>query len=121
MKIEIIFKIKFRLRLKSSEGFSLFVKISEKVISVNDDSFFFDFVRHLTELLKKNKSKLDSPQSYQGQNFRYKFRNLLKFHLTPFLGGTFVQNFTHKLLFLNNEFHLILKRWHSSFLNYINK
>ena len=58
----------FRLRLKSSEGFSLFVKISEKVISVKDDSFFFDFVRHLTELLKKNKSKInDSPQSYQGE------------------------------------------------------
>uniref|UniRef100_A0A669BHT1 Myosin VIIAb n=1 Tax=Oreochromis niloticus TaxID=8128 RepID=A0A669BHT1_ORENI len=34
-----------RLMLKSSEGFSLFVKITDKVISVPDGDFFFDFVR----------------------------------------------------------------------------
>ena len=56
-----------RLRLKSSEGFSLFVKISEKVISVKEDNFFFDFVRQLTELLRKNKKTFESPQlTYQG-------------------------------------------------------
>jgi len=55
-----------RLRLKSSEGFSLFVKISEKVISVKEDNFFFDFVRQLTELLRKNKKTFESPQlTYQ--------------------------------------------------------
>ncbi|XP_017574409.1 unconventional myosin-VIIa isoform X1 [Pygocentrus nattereri] len=42
-----------RMRLKSSEGFSLFVKISDKVISVPDGDFFFDFVRHLTDWIKK--------------------------------------------------------------------
>jgi len=42
-----------RLRLKSSDGFSLFVKISDKVISVPGDDFFFDFVRHLTDWLRK--------------------------------------------------------------------
>lgn len=57
----------FRLRLKSSEGFSLFVKISEKAIPVKDDNFFFDFVRQLTELLKKNKRASDaSLLTYQG-------------------------------------------------------
>jgi hypothetical protein len=61
-----------RLRLKSSEGFSLFVKISEKVISVKEDNFFFDFVRQLTELLRKNKKTFESPQlTYQGKYFDY--------------------------------------------------
>ncbi|XP_022095227.1 myosin-VIIa-like isoform X1 [Acanthaster planci] len=42
-----------RLRLKSSEGFSLFVKIADKVISVPEGDFFFDFVRHLTDWIRK--------------------------------------------------------------------
>uniref|UniRef100_A0A3B3ZWZ4 Myosin VIIAb n=1 Tax=Periophthalmus magnuspinnatus TaxID=409849 RepID=A0A3B3ZWZ4_9GOBI len=45
--------ISARLLLKSSEGFSLFVKITDKVISVPDGDFFFDFVRHLTDWIKK--------------------------------------------------------------------
>ena len=57
-----------RLRLKSSDGFSLFVKISEKAIPVKDDNFFFDFVRQLTELLKKNKRNSEaSLLTYQGR------------------------------------------------------
>ncbi|XP_072118705.1 myosin VIIAa isoform X1 [Mobula birostris] len=45
--------ISTRLLLKSADGFSLFVKISDKVISVPEGDFFFDFVRHLTEWIKK--------------------------------------------------------------------
>ncbi|PFX22115.1 unconventional myosin-VIIa-like isoform X2 [Stylophora pistillata] len=48
-----------RLGLKSSEGFSLFVKITDKVISVPEGDFFFDFVRHLTEWLKKARPTRD--------------------------------------------------------------
>ena len=48
-----------RLRLKSSEGFSLFVKISDKVISVPEADFFFDFVRHLTDWLRKARPSKD--------------------------------------------------------------
>merc|ERR1712070_1366379 len=44
-----------RLNLASVEGMSLFVKIADKVISVPEGDFFFDFVRHLTEWLKKTK------------------------------------------------------------------
>ncbi|XP_016887435.1 myosin VIIAa isoform X2 [Cynoglossus semilaevis] len=48
--------ISTRLLLKSPEGFSLFVKISDKVISVPEGDFFFDFVRHLTDWIKKSRS-----------------------------------------------------------------
>uniref|UniRef100_A0A7N6B144 Myosin VIIAa n=1 Tax=Anabas testudineus TaxID=64144 RepID=A0A7N6B144_ANATE len=48
-----------RLLLKSPEGFSLFVKISDKVISVPEGDFFFDFVRHLTDWIKKSRPAKD--------------------------------------------------------------
>ena len=48
-----------RLGLWSSEGFSLFVKITDKVISVPEGDFFFDFVRHLTEWLKRSRQSKD--------------------------------------------------------------
>uniref|UniRef100_UPI003AADE5E4 unconventional myosin-VIIa-like n=1 Tax=Centroberyx gerrardi TaxID=166262 RepID=UPI003AADE5E4 len=51
--------ISTRLLLKSPEGFSLFVKISDKVISVPEGDFFFDFVRHLTDWVKKNRPAKD--------------------------------------------------------------
>ncbi|XP_020564813.1 unconventional myosin-VIIa-like isoform X2 [Oryzias latipes] len=60
-----------RLMLKSSEGFSLFVKITDKVISVPDGDFFFDFVRHLTDWIKKARHVKDGsagvlpPLTYQ--------------------------------------------------------
>ncbi|XP_073791408.1 unconventional myosin-VIIa isoform X3 [Danio rerio] len=48
-----------RMMLHSSEGFSLFVKISDKVISVPEGDFFFDFVRHLTDWIKKARAVKD--------------------------------------------------------------
>lgn len=57
-----------RLNLRSSEGFSLFVKIADKVISVPEGDFFFDFVRHLTDWIKKARPTRDgsNPQfTYQ--------------------------------------------------------
>uniref|UniRef100_A0A8C3PG58 Myosin VIIA n=1 Tax=Chrysemys picta bellii TaxID=8478 RepID=A0A8C3PG58_CHRPI len=58
--------ISSRLLLKSSEGFSLFVKISDKVISVPEGDFFFDFVRHLTDWIKKARPAKDVPSlTYQ--------------------------------------------------------
>ncbi|XP_037533824.1 myosin VIIAa [Nematolebias whitei] len=51
--------ISSRLLLKSPEGFSLFVKISDKAISVPEGDFFFDFVRHLTDWIKKSRPAKD--------------------------------------------------------------
>lgn len=46
-----------KLELKSAEGFSLFVKIAEKVISLPESDFFFDFVRHMTDWVRKAQVK----------------------------------------------------------------
>lgn len=57
-----------KLRLKSSEGFSLFVKIADKVISVPEGDFFFDFVRYLTDWIRKARPAREgsmSPFTYQ--------------------------------------------------------
>jgi len=48
-----------RLSLRGAEGFSLFVKIADKVISVPEGDFFFDFVRHLTDWIKKARPSRD--------------------------------------------------------------
>lgn len=47
--------IAMALNLRSADGFSLFVKIADKVISVPESDFFFDFVRHLIDWIKKAK------------------------------------------------------------------
>ncbi|XP_013068549.2 myosin-VIIa-like isoform X2 [Biomphalaria glabrata] len=51
-----------KLGLKSAEGFSLFVKIVDKVISVPEGDFFFDFVRHLTDWIRKARPTREGTQ-----------------------------------------------------------
>ena len=41
--------------MKSAEGFSLFIKIGDKVISVPEGDFFFDFVRHISDWMRKGR------------------------------------------------------------------
>ena len=48
-----------RLNMKSAEGFSLFVKLADKVISVPEGDFFFDFVRHITDWIRKGRAITD--------------------------------------------------------------
>jgi len=52
-----------RLNMKSAEGFSLFVKVQDKVISVPDGDFFFDFVRHITDWIRKGRTLSEGPNS----------------------------------------------------------
>jgi len=59
-----------KLGLKSAEGFSLFVKIVDKVISVPEGDFFFDFVRHLTDWIRKARpAREGAPPSFTYQVF----------------------------------------------------
>merc|ERR1719402_948610 len=41
--------------IKTHDGFSLFVRIDDKVVSIKDDQFFFDFIRQLSDVLQRSK------------------------------------------------------------------
>jgi myosin-7 len=62
-----------RLTLRSPEGFSLFVKIADKVISVPEGDFFFDFVRHLTDWIKRARPSRDGTNTKRNCNI-HKYR-----------------------------------------------
>uniref|UniRef100_A0A0N4ZLT2 Myosin motor domain-containing protein n=1 Tax=Parastrongyloides trichosuri TaxID=131310 RepID=A0A0N4ZLT2_PARTI len=66
------YRIANRLGLQSIDGYSLFVKIGERVLSVPENEFFFDFIRQLYEWIRNNKYSLmltkstnESPDTYQ--------------------------------------------------------
>lgn len=44
-----------RLELKSTDGFSLFLAISDKVLSIPHDSFFYDFLSEIIAWMRTNK------------------------------------------------------------------
>ncbi|XP_035917613.1 myosin-VIIa-like isoform X3 [Anopheles stephensi] len=50
---DLIQTITRRLELKSGEGFSLFIKVMDKVLSVPEDYFLFDFIFELMEWLRE--------------------------------------------------------------------
>ncbi|XP_040163655.1 myosin-VIIa-like isoform X1 [Anopheles arabiensis] len=50
---DLIQTITRRLELKSCEGFSLFIKVMDKVLSVPEDYFVFDFIYELLEWLRE--------------------------------------------------------------------
>lgn len=53
-----------RLNLKNSDGFSLFVKIADKVFSVPENYYFFDFVHELVEWMKMTRPSRGGKYSY---------------------------------------------------------
>ncbi|KAK6320709.1 hypothetical protein J4Q44_G00098160 [Coregonus suidteri] len=48
--------ISAKLQLVSSDGFSIFVKTPDKVLSLNESDYFFDSLRQITDWSKKAKS-----------------------------------------------------------------
>ncbi|XP_057328761.1 myosin-VIIa-like [Microplitis mediator] len=60
-----------RMQLKCNDGFSLFVKIIDKVFSVPNDYYFFDFINELIEWIKQSNPtvKLSSITQVQYQIF----------------------------------------------------
>ena len=41
------------------QGFSLFVKMADKIFSIPENEFFFDFIRHLSEWVAKARPNRD--------------------------------------------------------------
>ena len=67
---DIVKEVVQKLNLVSSSGFSVFVKIADKVISVPDNDFFFDFIRNLTDWIKKARpARDDTVPNYSYQVF----------------------------------------------------
>jgi len=59
-----------QLNLVSGQGFSLFVKMVDKIFSIPENEFFFDFIRHLSEWVAKARPNRDgSTQQYSYQVF----------------------------------------------------
>merc|ERR1719419_1443676 len=50
-------KIASHLDMKNHLGFSLFVHIQDKTISIKEDQFIFDFIRQLTDVMKRSKNE----------------------------------------------------------------
>lgn len=62
---ELIEEISKSFNLKSNEGFGLFVKIKDKVISVPENYFIFDFIYELLQWAKSNMPSRNNDQPIQ--------------------------------------------------------
>ncbi|KAJ4431375.1 hypothetical protein ANN_19972 [Periplaneta americana] len=71
-----------RLDLRSSEGFSLFVKLWDRVFSVPEGDFFFDYVVLLTNWMKKARPS----RSAGGINYQYQIFFMKKLWLNTIPG-----------------------------------
>ncbi|CAK1603416.1 unnamed protein product [Parnassius mnemosyne] len=71
-----------RLNLKNSDGFSLFVKIADKVFSVPENYFFFDFVHELVEWMKRSRPVRSAGSQVQ-MNYQIFFMKKLWINTVP--------------------------------------
>ncbi|CAN9500286.1 unnamed protein product [Ophioblennius macclurei] len=57
---DLILNIVNKLKLASADGFSIFVKVQDKVLSLNDSDYFFDSLRQITDYSKGAKRIRDA-------------------------------------------------------------
>ncbi|XP_030312241.1 unconventional myosin-VIIb isoform X2 [Calypte anna] len=70
-----------KLQLSSWEGFSLFVKIADKVISQNEADYFFDSLRQVTDWNRRNKPGKDG--ATMSVTYEVYFMRKLWLNVTP--------------------------------------
>uniref|UniRef100_A0A1I7TBZ6 Unconventional myosin heavy chain 6 n=1 Tax=Caenorhabditis tropicalis TaxID=1561998 RepID=A0A1I7TBZ6_9PELO len=75
-------KIGYRLGLKSSDGFSLFVKIKDKVLAVPETEFFFDYVRSLSDWVHTNHA-MQKDSTMIPINYQVYFMRKLWYNFVP--------------------------------------
>lgn len=78
--IELIVK---SFKMKSDEGFSLFVKISDKVISVPEDYYIFDFIYELVNFIMKSQMPTRTVEKNVQFNYQLFFLKKLWINFTP--------------------------------------
>lgn len=71
------------LKLKSSEGFSLFVKITDKAISVPDNYYIFDFIYELVDWVKSQMPSRGVEQQNVQLHYQLFFLKKLWINFTP--------------------------------------
>ncbi|XP_047042430.1 myosin-VIIa-like isoform X1 [Helicoverpa zea] len=71
-----------RLNLKNSDGFSLFVKIADKVFSVPENYYFFDFIHELVEWMKATRPVRGAGSQMQ-MNYQIFFMKKLWINTVP--------------------------------------
>uniref|UniRef100_A0A672G4R0 Si:ch73-194h10.2 n=1 Tax=Salarias fasciatus TaxID=181472 RepID=A0A672G4R0_SALFA len=77
---DLIQSIVKKLKLASADGFSIFVKIQDKVLSLNDSDYFFDSLRNITDYSKGAKRIKDGNVNI---SYRVFFMRKLWFNVIP--------------------------------------
>ncbi|KAG7311722.1 hypothetical protein JYU34_002775 [Plutella xylostella] len=72
-----------RLNIKNSDGFSLFVKIVDKVFSVPENYYFFDFVHELVEWMKQSRPTTRGAPAQINMNYQIFFMKKLWINTIP--------------------------------------
>lgn len=70
-------------KVKSSEGFSLFVKISDKVVSVPEDFFIFDFISELVNFIKETQMTSRTKENHVRIDYQLFFLKKLWVNFAP--------------------------------------
>ncbi|KAM8953167.1 unconventional myosin-VIIb [Pelodytes ibericus] len=77
---EVCQNISTKLQLSSWEGFSLFLKIGDKVISLNEQDYFYDSLRQLNDFNRKSRPTAGAPSF---ASFQLYFMRKLWINLQP--------------------------------------
>uniref|UniRef100_A0A3Q3K2W2 Uncharacterized protein n=1 Tax=Monopterus albus TaxID=43700 RepID=A0A3Q3K2W2_MONAL len=77
---DLILNVTNKLHLTSADGFSIFVKTGDKVLSLSDTDYFFDSLRQITDWSKKSKGIKDGPVNVPYHVF---FMRKLWFNVVP--------------------------------------
>ncbi|XP_054452712.1 unconventional myosin-VIIa-like [Anoplopoma fimbria] len=78
---DLCYSIAFQLKLSSPEGYGLYLKTASKVISLEEEKYFFDSLRQTSEPPKKGKKVKEGNQANLA--YRVIFKRKLWFNVSP--------------------------------------
>uniref|UniRef100_A0A0K0DPR8 MyTH4 domain-containing protein n=1 Tax=Angiostrongylus cantonensis TaxID=6313 RepID=A0A0K0DPR8_ANGCA len=78
---DFIVQIAQRLQLRKTDGFSLFIRIKEKVLAVPEAEFFFDFIRQLSDWMQNN--HITKGNTIASSNYQVFFMRKLWINVKP--------------------------------------
>ncbi|KAJ1347387.1 hypothetical protein KIN20_002426 [Parelaphostrongylus tenuis] len=78
---DFIIRIAQQLQLRRTDGFSLFIRIKEKVLAIPETEFFFDFIRQLSDWMQDN--HFTTENSIVTRNYQVFFMRKLWINVKP--------------------------------------